>query len=131
LIQVLPPVWNGLLFTTATFIGHVLAGPVGAIVATVGIFLPAFIFVALSGLLLPRLRRSPAVAAFLNGVNVASCALMGVVTWRLGRAAVVDVPSTTLSVASAFLLMRFHVNSAWLVLGGGFVGFVITLVVKG
>jgi chromate transporter len=121
----------GPVFTTATFIGYILAGPMGALVATIGIFLPAFLFVALSGLLLPRLRRSPAVAAFLNGVNVASFALMGVVTWHLGRAAVVDVPSAVLAIASAFLLIHFRVNSAWLVLGGGFVGFMITLLGKG
>ena len=90
--------------------------------ATVGIFLPAFVFVALSGPLVPRLRRSPAAGAFLDGVNVASLALMAVVTLHLGRAALVDMPTVALALASAVLLVRFRVNSSWLVLGGAVVG---------
>ena len=81
----------GPVFTTATFIGYVLSGPSGALVATAGIFLPAFVFVALSGPLIPRLRASSGAGAFLDGVNVASLALMAVVTVQLGRAALVDV----------------------------------------
>ena len=73
----------GPVFSTATFIGYILAGPSGAAVATAGIFLPAFVFVALSGPLLPRLRRSPAARAFLDGVVVASLALMAAVSWEL------------------------------------------------
>ncbi len=121
----------GPVFTTATFIGYVLGGPGGALVATIGIFLPAFVFVALSGPLVPRLRRSPMAAAFLDGVNVASLALMVTVTWHLGRAAVVDMPSSLLAIASALLLLRFRVNSAWLVLGGGLVGLGIASCLKG
>ncbi|HXG71297.1 MAG TPA: chromate efflux transporter, partial [Gemmatimonadaceae bacterium] len=75
----------GPVFTTATFIGYVLAGPTGAAVATIGIFLPAFIFVALSGPLVPFLRRSAVAGGFLDGVNVASLALMAVVCWHLAR----------------------------------------------
>jgi chromate transporter len=112
----------GPVFTTATFIGYVLGGSAGAAVATLGIFLPAFVFVALSGLLLPRMRRSPTTRAVLDGVNVASLALMAVVTWELGRAAVVDGLTIALALASALLLLRFRVNSAWLVLGGAAVG---------
>ncbi len=112
----------GPVFTTATFIGYVLGGGAGALVATVGIFLPAFIFVALSGHLVPRLRRSPVAGAVLDGVNVASLALMAVVTWQLGRAALVDVPSAALAVLSLVLLTRLRINSAWLVLGGAVVG---------
>lgn len=112
----------GPVFTTATFIGYVLGGPVGASVATVGIFLPAFVFVALSGPLIPRLRRSWVAGAFLDGVNVASLALMAVVTCQLGRAALVDAPTLLLAGVSALLLVRYRVNSAWLVLGGGAVG---------
>ncbi|MCY1000984.1 chromate efflux transporter [Myxococcus sp. MISCRS1] len=115
----------GPVFTTATFIGYVLGGPVGATVATVGIFLPAFVFVALSGPLVPRLRASWVAGAFLDGVNVASLALMAVVTWQLGRAALVDVWTVGLAVVSAVLLIRFRVNSAWLVLGGGAVGWLV------
>ncbi|MBZ4395970.1 chromate efflux transporter [Myxococcus sp. AS-1-15] len=115
----------GPVFTTATFIGYVLGGPVGATVATVGIFLPAFVFVALSGPLVPRLRESWVAGAFLDGVNVASLALMAVVTWQLGRAALVDVWTVGLAVVSAVMLIRFRVNSAWLVLGGGAVGWLV------
>src|SRR6218665_594358 len=112
----------GPVFTTATFVGYVLGGPAGAVVATVGIFLPAFIFVALSGPLVPRLRRSWAAGAFLDGVNVASLCLMAVVTWQLGQAALVDVLTVGLAVVSAVLLIRYRVNSAWLVLGGATAG---------
>jgi len=112
----------GPVFTTATFVGYVLAGGAGAVVATVGIFLPAFVFVAASGPLVPRLRRSPTAGAVLDGVNVASLALMAVVTWHLGRAALVDWLSTALALGSALLLLRYRVNSAWLVLAGGLAG---------
>jgi len=90
----------GPLFTAATFIGYLLGGIPGAAVATLGIFLPAFMFVGASGPLVPRLRRSPVAGAFLDGVNVASLALMGVVSWRLGRAAVVDLPTVVLALGS-------------------------------
>jgi chromate transporter len=112
----------GPVFTTATFIGYVLAGPAGAVVATCGIFLPAFVFVAASGPLVPKLRASPVAAAFLDGVNVASLALMAVVTVELGRAAIVDWPSALLGLLSAALLLRFKLNSTWLVLGGAAAG---------
>ncbi|HEV8716375.1 MAG TPA: chromate efflux transporter [Candidatus Binatia bacterium] len=112
----------GPVFTTATFIGYLLGGTPGAVVATCGVFLPAFLFVALSGPLIPRLRRSATAGAVLDGVNVASLALMAVVTWHLGRAAMVDGITAVLALVSAVLLMRFRLNSAWLVLGGGLVG---------
>jgi chromate transporter len=112
----------GPLFTTATFIGYVLGGLPGAVVATLGIFLPAFFFVAVSGPLVPRLRGSRVAGAFLDGVVVASLALMVVVTAYLGSAALVDVTTVVLAVASAILLFRFRVNSAWLVLGGAAIG---------
>jgi chromate transporter len=112
----------GPVFTTATFVGYLLGRTSGALLATAGIFLPAFIFVALSGLLLPRMRRSPAVGAFLDGVNVASLALMAVVTVQLCRAALIDVTTVVLAGISALLLVRFKVNSTWLVVGGAAVG---------
>jgi chromate transporter len=114
----------GPVFTTATFIGYLVAGPAGAAVATAGIFLPAFFFVAISGPLVPRLRRSPTAGAFLDGVVAASLALMAVVTWDLARAAVIDRLTVALAIGSAILLERFRVNSAWLVLGGAAVGWV-------
>jgi chromate transporter len=102
----------GPVFTTATFIGYVLAGLPGALLATFGIFFPSFVFVAASNPLIPRLRRSPWAGAFLDGVNVASLGLMAAVTWQLGRAALVDPVTIGLGV----------VNSAWLVLGGAVIG---------
>ncbi|MGA3024791.1 MAG: chromate efflux transporter [Bryobacteraceae bacterium] len=115
----------GPLFTTATFIGYILAGPMGALCATAGIFLPAFFFCAISGPLVPRVRRSAVAGAFLDGVNVASLALMGGVTWALARAAVVDVVAAVLAAASALILFRYRVNSGWLVLGGAAAGLLL------
>jgi chromate transporter len=117
----------GPLFTTATFIGYLLGGPTAALVATIGIFLPAFVFTAISGPLIPRLRQSPAASAFLDGVNVASLALMAIVTWRLGAAALVDWPTVLLSLTAAVLLLRYNINSAWLVLGGASAGLLFAL----
>ena len=112
----------GPVSTTATFIGYVLGGPAAGLIATAGIFLPAFAFVAASGPMVPRLRRSRLASGFLDGVNVASLALMAAVTWRLGRAAIVDLPTAVLAIVSAIALLRFRVSSAWLVLAGAVVG---------
>jgi len=117
----------GPLFTTATFIGYVLGGPLAALVATLGIFLPSFVFVALSGPLLPRLRKSALAGAFLDGVNVAALALMAAVTWQLGREALVDFLTTAVAVLSAGLLLRYRVNSAWLILGVALLGFLSSI----
>ncbi|HXH05122.1 MAG TPA: chromate transporter, partial [Vicinamibacterales bacterium] len=115
----------GPVFSTATFVGYVLGGPAGAAVATIGIFLPAFLFVALSGPIVPRLRRSPTASAMLDGVNAASLALMAVVSWQLGRSALVDLPALALAVGSFVALVRFRLNSAWLIAAGAFVGWVL------
>lgn len=115
----------GPVFSTATFLGYVVGGPSGAAVATIGIFLPSFFLVAASAALLPRLRRSAIASALLDGVNVASLALMTAVTWDLARSSLVDVPALLLAAASAVLLLRYRINSAWLVLGGAAVGLVL------
>ncbi len=115
----------GPLFTTATFVGYVLAGAPGAVVATTGMFLPAFVFVAASGPLVPRLRRSPAAAALLDGITVASLALMAVVTLKLARAAFVDLPTVLLGAVGAVLLLKFKLNPTWLVLGGAAAGWLV------
>ncbi len=115
----------GPVFSAATFVGYVLGGLSGALVATAGIFLPAFVFVAVSGPLVPRLRRSPTAGAFLDGVIVGALALMAVVTFTLTRAAIVDGTTATLAAVSAVLLLRFRVNSAWLVLGGATLGLIV------
>jgi chromate transporter len=112
----------GPVFTTATFIGYLLGGLPGAGLATLGIFLPAFVFVAASGPLVPRLRRSVTAGAFLDGVNAASLALMAVVTWDLGTAALVDPLTIALAIIGGVILLRFRVNSVWLVLAGGLIG---------
>lgn len=118
----------GPVFTTATFIGYVLAGLPGAALATLGIFLPSFVFVALTGPLIPRLRRSVWVGALLDGVNVAALGLMAAVTWELARSAVVDWWTALLALTSALLLLRFRVNSAWLVLVGALAGLAVSLI---
>jgi chromate transporter len=115
----------GPVFTTATFIGYLLAGPTGAAAATVGIFLPAFVFVALSGPLVPKLRQSPLAGAILDGVNVASLALMAVVSWQLGWAALVDPLTVTLTVVSLAALVYFRINSAWLIAAGAAIGWLL------
>ncbi len=114
----------GPLSSTATFIGYVLAGPAGAAVATAGIFLPAFAFVAACGPFVPRLRASRPVGAFLDGVNVGALALMAAVTLQFARPALVDVPTAALFLVSAAVLAVFRVNAAWLVLAGGLLGVV-------
>jgi len=116
----------GPVFTTATFIGYAIHGTSGAIVATTAIFLPAFVYVALSGPLLPRLRRSTIAAGLLDGVNIASLALMVAVTWELGRAAVIDVTTALLAAATLLALLVLRVNPAWLMAGGAVVGLAAT-----
>ena len=115
----------GPVFSTATFVGYVIGGAPGAALATVGIFLPSFVFVALSNRLIPRLRRSESMRAALDGVNVASLALMVTVTWDLGRAALVDPATLLLAFSGAVLLLRYKVNSVWLILGGAIAGLVL------
>jgi chromate transporter len=105
----------GPVFTTATFIGYILGGWLGAIVATVGIFLPGFLLVAASGPLIPRIRRSPVISAALDGVVAGSLALMAVVTWQLGKAAIMDRMTIAIFVVSVVALLRFRVNSVWLI----------------
>jgi chromate transporter len=112
----------GPVFTTATFVGYLLAGGWGATVATVGIFLPAFVLVAASGPLVPRVRRSPTARAVLDGVNVASLALMVVVTIQLARSALAGPVGVVIGAASAIALVRYRVSAAWLVLAGAALG---------
>lgn len=112
----------GPVLTTATFVGYVVGGWPGAVLATLGIFLPSFVFVALSNPLIPRLRRSPWTAPVLDGVNVAALGLMAGVTWELARTAIVDWVTIVLALVSAALLIRFKLNSVWVLLGAGLIG---------
>jgi chromate transporter len=116
----------GPVFTTATFIGYLLGGYSGALLATLGIFLPSFIFVAISNPLIPRIRSSVWASSLLDGVNVASLGLMAAVTWQLGRSSLVDPLTLLVGLLSFFLLIRFKINSTWLIAGGALTGWLST-----
>lgn len=117
----------GPFFTVATFIGYVLGGWRGAVLATLGMFLPAFLYVAATARFLVRLRQSPLAGAFLDGVNAAAIALMGVVGWQFAKAALPSLPAMVLAAVSGVLLFRYRINSAWLILGGAVAGLAISL----
>jgi chromate transporter len=112
----------GPVLSTATFIGYVLAGVPGAGVATVGIFLPSFLFVAALNPLIPRLRASAWMSAFLDAVNVSAIALMAAVSVALGQTVLVSWPAWVIAVGAAVLVLRYRTNAVWLVLGGAVVG---------
>jgi chromate transporter len=115
----------GPVFSAATFIGYVVAGWPGAVVATVGIFLPAFIFVAALNPLVPRMRRSAWMAAFLDAINVSAVGLMVVVCLRLGQAALITWQAWLLLAVALVLVLRWNVNSALLVAGGAAAGWLL------
>lgn len=117
----------GPVFTTATFIGYVLAGLPGALVATVGIFLPSFFFVGLLTRILPHLRQSAWSARFLDGINATALALMAGVTLLLGKSALIDWFTLLLCILATLLLFRWRINSTWLVLGGAIAGLLFAL----
>jgi chromate transporter len=114
----------GPVLTTATFIGYVLAGFPGAVVATLGIFLPSFIFVAILNPIIPKLRDSKWTAAFLDAVNVSAVALMLVVTVRLGITVLDAWPAWAIFGLATLAVLRFKLNAAYLVLGGAVLGWV-------
>lgn len=117
----------GPLFTTATFVGYLLGGVIGAVAATVGIFLPSFIFVAISSPLIPKMRKSAFLGTLLDAVNMAALGLMAAVTVELGRSALIDPLTIGLALASALLLIRYKLNATWLILGGALIGLVYAL----
>jgi chromate transporter len=118
----------GPVFTTATFIGYIMGGWLGAVVATAGIFVPGFLLVAASGPLIPQVRRSPVISGALDGVVAASLALMAVVTWQLGKAAIVDWVTIAVFAVSVVALQRFRVNSMWLIGAAAVGGWVLQAV---
>jgi chromate transporter len=118
----------GPFFTVATFVGYLMAGWKGAALATVGMFLPAFVFVAMTAKYLPKLRKSPMAGTFLDGVNVAAVVLMAFVGWQFARSTFVNVPAAAVGVIGAVLVMRYRVNSAWVVLGGAVAGILMRFV---
>lgn len=117
----------GPVFTTATFVGYLVAGHAGAIAGTIGIFLPAFLLVGLVNPWVPKLRQSSWASGFLDGVNAASLGLMAGVTYTLGHAAVIDGVTVVIAVLSAIALFQFKLNSAWLVLAGAVAGLTLHL----
>jgi chromate transporter len=117
----------GPVFTTATFVGYLVAGLPGAFVATVAIFLPSFVFVGLLTRITDRLRAWPWTSVMLDGLNATALALMAGVSWRLGRAALVDGWTVAITLVTLFLLWRTRLNSAWYVLGGAAVGLLVRL----
>lgn len=112
----------GPVLSTSTFIGYLILGIPGAIVATCGIFLPSFVFVLILNPLIPRLRASEWTGAFLDAVNAGAVGLMVVVTIMLARETLVDIPAIIIAGVAAVVLFRFKVNAAWLVLGGAVAG---------
>ncbi len=117
----------GPVFTTATFVGYLLAGNAGAIAGTLGIFLPAFLLVGIVNPWVTKLRQSTWAGGFLDGVNAASLGLMAGVTYTLGRAALIDWLTAIVAILSAIALVRFKINSFWLVVAGGLIGLVLHL----
>jgi chromate transporter len=114
----------GPVFTTATFIGYLLGRVPGAFFATLGIFLPGFLFVAVSGPLIPKIRRSPTAGAVLDGVVVGSLALIAVVAWQLGKASVTDWLTVSILIISLIAIFRFKLNSVWLIMGAAIIGLI-------
>ena len=115
----------GPVFTTATFIGYLLHGWEGAALATIGIFIPGFLFVAASQPLIPRLRTSPITSALLDGVVTASLGLITAVTWHLGNATIFDLPTAGIAVIAATALLVGRLNSTWLVAAGAIAGWLL------
>ncbi len=116
----------GPVFSSATFIGWQIAGLPGAVMATIGIFLPSFIFVAFLNPLIPRLRRSKIISAFLDTVNAASIAVIFAVCVQMLRASVSDWRSITILIAGFAISIIFKkLNTAFIVLGGAAMGYVL------
>lgn len=119
----------GPVFSSVTFIGWQLNGLPGAVLATVAVFLPSFVLVAALNPLLPAMRRSRLFSAFLDGVNVASIAIIVTVCAEFGRETVTGWRSILIAALSFIVTFGFrHVNSAWIILGGGLLGYLLTSV---
>ncbi|MCG5219176.1 chromate efflux transporter [Streptosporangium sp. KLBMP 9127] len=117
----------GPVFTTATFIGYLVAGPLGAFLATVAIFLPSFVFVGLLTKLTDKLRASAWTSALLDGLNVAALALMAGVSLQLGRSAIIDPLTAAIALVTLALLWKTKLNNAWYIAGGAAIGLAHTL----
>jgi chromate transporter len=115
----------GPVFTTATFIGFLLGGWTGAVLATLAIFVPGFVFVALTHPMIARLRGSRVASALLDGVVAASLGLMAAVSWHLGRSALVDLPTVLLLAGAGVALVGWRLNSTWIIAAGAAVGWLL------
>lgn len=118
----------GPLFTAATFIGYILGGTSGALLATLGIFLPSFVFVVLSNPLIPKIRNSKWMSSLLDGVNASSLGLMAAVTVQLASASLTDLFTAAITLASLILLLRYKVNTTWLIAGGALAGLIVSFI---
>jgi chromate transporter len=112
----------GPVFTTATFIGYVVAGPIGAFLATLAIFIPSFVFVGLLTRLTDKLRSSPWTSALLDGVNATALALMAGVSYQLARIAIVDLVTLAIAVVTLLLVWKTKLNTAWYIAAGALIG---------
>ena len=115
----------GPIFASATFVGYVTGGLKGALLATLGIFLPSFVFIAILFPFIPRLKKSAGARVFLDGINAATVGLMAAVSWQLARGAILDAFTAVEAVVGFLILRRFRINSAWLILGGLVAGFAL------
>jgi chromate transporter len=118
----------GPVFTAATFIGYLLGGTPGAFLATLGIFLPSFVFVAISNPLIPKIRNSASIGSLLDGVNASALGLMAAVTVQLGTASLIDPYTAVIASLSLVLLLRYKINSTWLIATGAMAGFLLSLI---
>jgi chromate transporter len=120
----------GPVFASATFVGYLTGGFNGALLATLGVFLPSFVFVAIVFPLIPRLRGSTSARTFLNGINAATMGLMAAVSWQLARGAIVDTFTALEALIAFFILLRYQINAAWLILGGVVAGVVMKFAIN-
>ena len=119
----------GPVLTTATFIGYILSGTAaGAIVATLGIFLPSFIFVLILNPIIPRLRASSWASAFLDAINISALALMVAVTINLGMDVLIGWKAWLIAILSAVMVIRFKINAAWIVIGSALLGWALSFI---
>ena len=119
----------GPVFSSATFIGWQIAGAPGAVAATIGIFLPSFLFVAVLNPLIPRLRRSKIMSAFLDTVNVVSIAIILSVIIEIGRSTLLDWKTIVIAIISFIITFYFKkLNTAFIILGGALLGYTLALI---
>jgi chromate transporter len=120
----------GPIFAAASFIGYLKGGVMGALLATLGIFLPSFVFMVIVFPVIPILKRSAAAHTVLDGINAATVGLMAAVSWQLARDAIFDVTTAAEALVAFFLLRRYKLNSAWLILGGIVIGVAVKMATK-